>query len=785
MRISTRTISPSNVKRLLKRGIDVTKEEFLKKGIFSRLFTSYILILLIPIIISWVAYDQAIKETETYTRASNVQMLKHSSKIIENYMEEVNRTAIQLGMNQRLKDLLGAKTIDNYELSLFLDEIVHYGLTNSLASESCIYMRNSDKIIFDNTVYDAEFFFKYIFNYQGRSFAQWKELLFSKTYNGEYLPASKIRMERINFSLILYLQSVPIGIQKYPDGVIMFMIDVNKIHSLLPEIDVKSNNWFYMSDATGKILTSIGSIIPPSQINLEGSDGYIEKNYQGNSVFVTHITSDNGNWKYIMGLPRRIVMAKVRYIKIITWAVTLVSLLGGFIGACYLTKRNAAPIRGMVKQVTEFFGDNEKFGGDFEFLSGKINELISNNNMLQTDMQRQSEMATATFFDRLLKGEFKSNDEIEAFSRYVGVDFSGKRFLVVIVKMYRSSQLLTEDILKEMDMTKVLVKDMLRQVLKEDAYHHDLDENNIAVLLALPQVEEDSYAIAGNLINQIYFEVYSRYQIRLKFAAGDFCEHILDISQSFEQARDAKGYFGRSKGQKLVWYRDLPKKSEAYYYSIDLETRMMNAVKAGDYNEVERYLKILMEENYEKRTLTPEMLNQLSWELRGTLMKLRDQMELHEAIAAQIDKFNTSTKSFEEAYEDLVSIFESICEWVDNRKRSHNSDLKDRMVDLLEKTYQDPGLSLSAVAEKFNLTESYISQFFKEQAGQNFSSYLEKIRMGHACELLTETDMPINEIAKSVGYYSDQVFRRAFKRYHGTTPNEFRLLLKSNELDFV
>jgi AraC-like DNA-binding protein len=54
--------------------------------------------------------------------------------------------------------------------------------------------------------------------------------------------------------------------------------------------------------------------------------------------------------------------------------------------------------------------------------------------------------------------------------------------------------------------------------------------------------------------------------------------------------------------------------------------------------------------------------------------------------------------------------------------------------------------------------------------------------MEHACELLSETEMPINEIAQRVGYYSDQVFRRAFKRFHGVTPNEFRALSKSEDM---
>jgi YesN/AraC family two-component response regulator len=214
---------------------------------------------------------------------------------------------------------------------------------------------------------------------------------------------------------------------------------------------------------------------------------------------------------------------------------------------------------------------------------------------------------------------------------------------------------------------------------------------------------------------------------------------------------------------------------------MDLEVRLMNAAKAGDLAEIERFLKHLWEENYEKRALSPEMLHLLTWEMRGTLVKLKNHLELNETIVNSIEKMNTGTKTFSEIFEEIGSIYKSICGYIDNQKRSHNINLKYKMIEFIDQAYQDAALSLSSVASKFALTESYISQFFKEQNGENFSSYLEKIRMQHACELLSDSDMPINEIAQRVGYYSDQVFRRAFKRFHGVTPNEFRLSSRSEK----
>ncbi|MBN2981472.1 helix-turn-helix transcriptional regulator [Cohnella algarum] len=87
-------------------------------------------------------------------------------------------------------------------------------------------------------------------------------------------------------------------------------------------------------------------------------------------------------------------------------------------------------------------------------------------------------------------------------------------------------------------------------------------------------------------------------------------------------------------------------------------------------------------------------------------------------------------------------------------------------------------LSLSKLAERFGISEAYVSYFFKEQTGVNFSDYLENERMKHAKRLLEESDMPVNEVAARVGYYSLNTFGRAFKRANGLSATEYRKMRK-------
>ena len=52
--------------------------------------------------------------------------------------------------------------------------------------------------------------------------------------------------------------------------------------------------------------------------------------------------------------------------------------------------------------------------------------------------------------------------------------------------------------------------------------------------------------------------------------------------------------------------------------------------------------------------------------------------------------------------------------------------------------------------------------------------YLKKIRMRKAADLLKDTDLPVLEVAKMVGYHGDGHFQSAFREVYGITPHKLR-----------
>ncbi len=82
--------------------------------------------------------------------------------------------------------------------------------------------------------------------------------------------------------------------------------------------------------------------------------------------------------------------------------------------------------------------------------------------------------------------------------------------------------------------------------------------------------------------------------------------------------------------------------------------------------------------------------------------------------------------------------------------------------------------NVGSVADKLSYSEYYLSHLFKRKMGMTIKEYLTKKKVAHAMEILTNTELPVEKIAFSLGFTSAHSFRRTFKQCTGLTPREFK-----------
>lgn len=82
--------------------------------------------------------------------------------------------------------------------------------------------------------------------------------------------------------------------------------------------------------------------------------------------------------------------------------------------------------------------------------------------------------------------------------------------------------------------------------------------------------------------------------------------------------------------------------------------------------------------------------------------------------------------------------------------------------------------TLQRLAQEVGLSRAVFANRFNELVGMPPKSYLTTWRMEKAADLLTHSNLPLNDIASEVGYASDTAFNRAFKRTFGESPHQYR-----------
>ena len=96
-----------------------------------------------------------------------------------------------------------------------------------------------------------------------------------------------------------------------------------------------------------------------------------------------------------------------------------------------------------------------------------------------------------------------------------------------------------------------------------------------------------------------------------------------------------------------------------------------------------------------------------------------------------------------------------------------------RSIQFMHQNY-DRSIRMDQIAAAVNVHPGYLYRIFKKHMQITPTAYLNDLRMDKAMMLLSQTDIPIPEIADYVGIASRQYFHLLFKKHTGATPADYR-----------
>lgn len=155
------------------------------------------------------------------------------------------------------------------------------------------------------------------------------------------------------------------------------------------------------------------------------------------------------------------------------------------------------------------------------------------------------------------------------------------------------------------------------------------------------------------------------------------------------------------------------------------------------------------------------------------LLKPSNMEELEEAITVMVHNLQGKNISFEESFAEIHE---------DDKLNEASNFIVKNAMKYIEQNYSHK-ITLSEVADKTYVSQWHLSKLLNRTMGQNFSEFLNHVRINEAQKLLRDPSLRICDIAEKVGFVDLSHFSRVFKKIVGISANEYRNSISRKDIE--
>ena len=176
-------------------------------------------------------------------------------------------------------------------------------------------------------------------------------------------------------------------------------------------------------------------------------------------------------------------------------------------------------------------------------------------------------------------------------------------------------------------------------------------------------------------------------------------------------------------------------------------------------------------------------LKELEKYIQEQIKKIEKEKEKSTAIISQFDMIKDFVFSENES-NDMTNIimhnigvfFSVVANLLPYMKKISLSTEKNIIAKAKKYLHSNPYCSNKQLAAECNISLPYLYKIFKTHDSETPNVYRQKALCSQATDLLTRTDLSIEQISSILKFSSSVYFRKIFKEHIGQTPREFRKL---------
>lgn len=265
------------------------------------------------------------------------------------------------------------------------------------------------------------------------------------------------------------------------------------------------------------------------------------------------------------------------------------------------------------------------------------------------------------------------------------------------------------------------------------------------------------------------------------FCLSNIHKNIMNFREPYLEAKlILSEKFSYNKGSVIYYDKFISKKNKLSHDDIDSilsEIDFISLIKEGNRNKIVEQLddlKLILSEQVGKSYLFMTMIvSNLYMNLYKELKKLGIEEDGYSLDLIKNYQVISHSQNIDTLIDNLKKNLFEVLDYMEENSSRYTKILTTAK-NFIDNNYNSNTLSIDQVARHVNMSPSYFSMIFKTELGISFTSYLIKIRMDTAKNLLLNSKLSVYEISEKIGYDTAAYFSTAFKKYTGTSPSEYK-----------
>lgn len=504
---------------------------------------------------------------------------------------------------------------------------------------------------------------------------------------------------------------------------------------------------------------------------------------QNRDTLISGIPSDELTFFYGMYLEKDEFYRAINLLLLKYIAGLSVSILIGLLLAFYFTKKSTAPINHLLSIIEDSRKRNTGVAlpQSYKKLEDVLTTMLKDNRRLTHQIYLQEKTLTQTTLADFLKGIYPNEDWILEFHDNHPALCDIKDYCILLFSFSNIETCKFIRGQKESKESYSLLFFSLKNVIDEAFINKDentaggisiVSDSMVICIIPAGENDADTDCLVANV--KSYIDFFEKV-FELHSHAAVSAPHTLwtELPEAYREAYITNSHisFWENEYPVSVYQAEIEDARPDGNSLLLLKKKLSNSLLANNYDMAKSLIDEIVE-HYFLHDIRYFTYNQCqAYALISMLLDKLNDMGMNDDVKEEYSSRLLHAHTIMELKNEISAVFDELFDW--QNQSSSDDTWTESVKQYIRENSANPGLSVAYIAEHFSVSAAHLGNRFRKLCGIGVLDYIHMVRLSGCKDLLAQ-GYAIKDCVALTGYTDIKTLQRAFKRYEGITPGQYK-----------